>query len=360
MIFDRTAPGSAVVAAISGARGTARLLKPQAPEWTEALQRADHDVYHLPEYVMLDAWESGGTATAFCYQEDSQVVLLPLVLRNVPGTDLSDAASPYGYPGPVSNADPADTEFWQDACRAMVAILGAHGIVSVFVRLHPLLPVPLDVLGEFGVVVRHGETVSVDLSLTIEEMWRRTRRDHRKQINRARRAGVSVVMDDWGLLEEWIATYHDNMRRVGASSYYFFPLEHFTALRDALDDRMHLAAAVADGQVVGGNVFFEHRGFVQGFVMSTRSERNYHADKLLYDEVRRWTKGRGDRTFHFGGGVGGANDSLFDYKSGFSDRRHPFHTWRLVTDPLAYQALVRDKGLAADAAPMSGYFPPYR
>jgi hypothetical protein len=278
----------------------------------------------------------------------------------VPDTDLRDAASPYGYPCPVSDADAADAGFWGRACRALVALLRAQDIVTVFVRLHPLLPTPISALASVGTVVRHGETISVDLSLSVDEMWRQTRRDHRKHINHARRAEVAVVVDDWSHLDEWLGTYHDNMRRVGASEYYFFSAEHFSGLRDALGDRTHLAVAVVHGEVVGGSVFFAHRGIVQGYVQSTRGERNFHADKLLYDEIRRWGKEQGNAAYHFGGGVGGANDSLFAYKAGFSPRRHDFHTWRVVTDPDRYDDLLGRRGRAGAVSSMSGYFPPYR
>ena len=341
-------------------RGKAALLGPEAAEWKGALTRLGHDVYHLPEYVTLDARLSGGTPAAFRYGEAGRVLLLPLVLRPVPGAQVRDAVSPYGYPGPVSDADVSAVGFWTRACRAMVALLRAQGVVTVFVRLHPLLPAPIVALERVGAVVRHGETVSVDLSLSVDEMWRQTRRDHRKDISRARRAEVSVVLDDWSRLDEWLATYHDNMRRVGASAYYFFSGEHFHALRCALGDRVHLAVAVAQGEVVGGSVFFEYRGILQGYVQSTRGERTYHADKLLYDEIRRWGKDRGDAVYHFGGGVGGANDSLFAYKAGFSPRRHDFHTWRIITDPDRFAGLLGADAGSAAVSSTSGYFPPYR
>jgi hypothetical protein len=355
------------VPAPDGGTGTeARLLAPDDPEWTDALRQVEHDTYHLPEYVVLDALLTGDRPAAFWYREGGRVFLLPLTLRRVPDSDRTDAISPYGYPGPVSNADPADAadpadrEFWDRACAVMRDTLSAHGIVTAFIRLHPLLPVSMSALGDVGAVVHHGETVSVDLSLSVDEMWHETRSDHRNHINRARRAGVTVVWDEWDRLADWVAVYHENMRRLGASDYYLVPAGHVAALHDALGDRMHLATALIDGEVVGGNTFFEYRGFIQGYLASTRRENNHHADKLLYDEVRRWTKSRGNTIFHVGGGVGGAKDSLFSYKAGFSSGRHPFHTWRVVTDRAGYEDLLRRKGLTPDPALMSGHFPPYR
>ena len=334
------------------------LVGPEDLAWTDALARIGHDVYHTPEYVRLDAELSGGAAAAFVYADEGKVLLLPLVLRSVPGSDLRDATSPYGYSGPVSGAHPDDMGFWGGACEAMVELLCEQGIVTAFVRLHPFLPASVDALGKVGTVIRHGETVSVDLSLSVEEMWKQTHRTHRNQINKARRANVTVVVDDWSRLDEWIETYHDNMRRVGASDYYFFTSSHFHRLRAALGDRVHLAIAYADGVVLGGNLFFEYRGIMHTYLQSTRGAGTHHADKLLYDEIRRWGRARGNTVYHLGGGLGGASDSLFAYKAAFSSGRHDFHTWRMVTDPGKVAGLIGAGGPALIS--MSGRFPPYR
>ncbi|HEU4349650.1 MAG TPA: hypothetical protein VFR35_17885, partial [Actinoplanes sp.] len=44
----------------------------------------------------------------------------------------------------------------------------------------------------------------------------------------------------------------------------------------------------------------------------------------------------------------------FSYKAGFSPCRHPFHTWRLVADPAAYQRLVRERNPQALLLPAPG------
>jgi hypothetical protein len=200
----------------------------------------------------------------------------------------------------------------------------------------------------------------MDLTVSTEEMWQQTRSDHRNHINRARRAGTKVVFDDWDRLGEWVEVYHDNMRRVGASPYYFFTTEHLADLHAAVGDRMHLAVALEGDEVVGGNTFFSYGGIATGYVSSTRRARHRYADELLYDEVRRWCKSRGDTVFHLGGGKGGSADSLFSYKAGFAPGRHPFHTWRVVPDPVAYAQLVRALRPAADPADLTATFPTYR
>jgi Acetyltransferase (GNAT) domain len=335
---------------------TASLLEPEAREWKETLQHVDHDMYHVPDYVVLDARLYGGVPAAFHYERAGRRLLIPLILREIPGTDLRDAVSPYGYPGPVSSS--GDAAFWEAACGSLVDTLRDAGIVSAFVRLHPLLGAP--VLSSRGTLVHHGETVSMDLTVSEDEMWKQTRADHRNHINRAKRSGTEIVFDDWERLGEWVEVYHDNMRRVGATSYYFFTVEHLSALHDAVGDKMHLVVALEDGEVVGGNTFFSYDGIATGYVSSTRRAPKRYADELLYDSVRRWCKQRGDKVFHLGGGKGGANDSLFSYKAGFSPDRNAFHTWRVIADPVAYERLVRERRPDADPADLTTTFPVYR
>lgn len=332
------------------------LLQPGDTAWTDALERVRHDVYHLPSYVTQDARLSGGTPAAFRYDEADHVLLLPLVLRPIPGTGLRDALSPYGYPGPISDVPPTSTGFWARAARAMVEMLRTHDVVTVFTRLHPLLPAPLVSLERVGTVVHHGETVSIDLTLSPEQIWQQTHRTHRNQINKASRAGVRIAFDDWDLLDDWIGTYHATMRRVGATDFYFFDRDHFHRLRGALGDDVHLAVALHDDGVLGGNLFFERGGIMHTHLQSTRDGQVWWADKLLYHEVRLWGRTRGNHVYHLGGGVGGADDSLFRYKAAFASGRQPFHTWRVITDRIAFENLAGP--LTPEA--MTGRFPPYR
>ena len=68
---------------------------------------------------------------------------------------------------------------------------------------------------------------------------------------------------------------------------------------------LDLAVAVHDNEVLGGNLFFEHGGIMHTHLQSTKDGQIWWADKLLYHEVRRWGRARGNRIYHLGGGLGG-------------------------------------------------------
>src|ERR1041385_4589607 len=118
-------------------------LGTDSPLWAEILAQHPHDFYHLPAYLRLAARQEGGRAVAFLAQEGLHHFFVPLVFRPLPvefalAESLQDAISPYGYGGPLANTE--DAAFLSAAVDALVAGLRERGVVSAFVRLHPLLP----------------------------------------------------------------------------------------------------------------------------------------------------------------------------------------------------------------------------
>jgi hypothetical protein len=344
-------------------RRSSELVDADSVVWSDALAQIPHDVYHLPAYATVDAGDDGRPA-AYVYREDDSVLLLPLVLKPIEGTDGSlDAVSPYGYPGPVAHvADGVDaTEFWSRATAAFAPTLRESGVVCCFVRLNPLLDGPRSALAAAGTLVEHGPTIAVDVVQTPEERWTGTRSNHRRQINKARREGITTVVDDWDRLPEFIAIYHETMKRVGAVDFYFFDDAYFDALRTQLGDHLHLVVAVRDDTVLAGGLLFENDGIVQYHLGATRDDALVMQPmKLVLNDAMDWAHHRGARVLHLGGGVGGTEDPLLHFKLGFSPWQLPYATWRVAIDPDAYAALVAERAPGVDPTDLGAFFPAYR
>ena len=332
------------------------LLDVHAPRWHDTVARLRHDFYHLPSYVALAAEYDGGEPTAAYAEEGDQRLLVPLVLRRGVGGML-DATSPYGYPGPLVSGS---ASFVRRAWRAIRDRLRSERFVSAFLRLHPLLNP--DVPEEAGVVVEHGETVSVDLTLPREELWRQTMSGHRNEINRAVRAGHRAYFDEgWEHLATFSQLYRATMQRHGATGHYLFSDRYFGQLREALGDRLRLCVVDVGGAVAAAGLFAETDGIVQYHLSASDSAFSQHRPtKLMLHFVRDWAKDRGNRRMHLGGGVGGRQDALFRFKAGFSHARHPFRTLRMVLDEAAYAAIVHAHDATLDPHRLDGFFPLYR
>ncbi len=345
------------------------LLPPGSPLWQNMLAAVRHDVYHLPEYCALWARREGGRPAAFFAESDAgERFLLPLIVRPVPtclaGGPFFDATSPYGYPGPLVDSPAGGEAFLGAVLPELVRLLRENGIISLFCRLHPLLPVPAGPLATAGKLVNHGETVSIDLALPEEEAWGQYDPDHRRNIRRFDREGHRAFIDEeWRYFDEFCDLYNQTMYRCKADLFYHLSGDYLEVLRQSLSPWMRMCVVEIEGQTAAAGIITESCGIIQGYLNGTRQEFVRRSPTLLmYDYLRRWGKARGNRWFHLGSGVGGRQDSLFDFKARFSKVRHPFLTWRLVADEAACRALVAEwetaAGMPADAG--GGFFPAYR
>ena len=336
------------------------------------MDRLPHDFYHRAEYHLLAERRGEGTACLAVYGDSSQFVAWPYLLvplTSVPGlefTDRFDITSVYGYPGPLSRDGAVDRSFLSEAAIALQELWRTQNVVSVFTRTNPFLN-HSGLFEHFGTLVPAGQTISVDLQIPLHESWAQVRRGHRYEIQKGQEAGLTICHDqDWRRLSEFISLYRETMQRRAAEGRYLFDQSYFAAMREMPHGAAcHLLLALLHDEVSAGAIFTECYGVVQYHLSATRQEyRHLSPAKVLLDRARVWAKGRGNKLLHLGSGVAGAEDSLFQFKAGFSNRRHPFFVWRMVLDQATYDLLAaaRAKYCAThgllSASP--GFFPSYR
>lgn len=351
----------------------AALLTPKDAAWAELVARVPADIYHLPGYAAVCAQEAGGEPLLFAAREHDRLWLLPLIVRPVPasladGQALCDAASPYGYSGPLVRSDQGGLDGWcACAIAALQASLEDRGVVTAFVRLHPLRPHPLAPLAEAGTLVHHGDTVQIDLTRSADELWRATRSRFRTDIQGLLRRGFIASMDeDCARLADFKEVYTRTMTRLGAAPGYFFSDAYYAGLRQGLEGRLRVCLVEHEGQLACAGLFTEMDGIVQYHLGGTHDDfLRFGPSKLMFHFVREWAKARGNAVLHLGGGHGGAADSLFRFKRGFAKDTVPFLTWRLVADQEAHARLIarwHELGGAdrEETEPTRGFFPAYR
>jgi hypothetical protein len=330
------------------------LIEPTDRRWRDTLALIRHDFYHLPEYVTLESSRLGGTAIAAYVEHPGVRLLLPLIRRAIPGSDAYDLVSPYGMPSPLAQFE--DVALVRGAFSAVVETLREQGFVSMFVRLHPILELPDGAFTGLGTLVEHGQTVSIDLRQNEAEQWQGIRARYRTSLNRSERLGHRAFMDDTGEhLDRFITMYLDTMRRQNAAAEYFFSRDCLLGLWQQLRGHVHLGVVEVDGLIVCAGLFGESNGIVQ-YHLSGTDERALELSplKILINHARQWATQRGADVLHLGGGLGGAQDGLMQFKAGFSDQRHLFKTWRVVLDEQQYTEL------SGKEPESTGFFPAYR
>lgn len=345
------------------------------PLWLQTLQKLRHDIYHLPEYMALEASRSKAAPKAILIVDNENIFFLPYLLRQcdaiVDKDSLTqkafDVVSPNGYAGILLSEAAANMpEFINFAMNQLIHAFRENYVCSAFFRLHPILNQDFNKIFNSDICHVNGETVSINLRLSESEIWQQTRSEHRNKINKCKRNGLIVrIVPYYKYIDQFIEIYEQTMERVGAAKFFYFDREYFLKMGNALSEKIHLCIVEIDEQAICGGLFTECCGIVQYHLGGTKTNFLKQApSKLMFDYIRFWAKERGNEIFHLGGGVGGAKDSLYHFKAGFSKQRHTLVTQRIITDERQYLNLVglRAKSLNIEAEQLlkTYFFPAYR
>jgi hypothetical protein len=281
-------------------------------------------------------------------------VVFPCLVREA-DDGYADVGTPMGYGGPVAAGESPPVQAFFDAYQSWC---DEKHVVATFARFHPVLA--NQHLAEGRWHVEHiGHTIG----------WRVAGRDpqeiltgmdshHRRVVRKARGAGVEVVtevaVDE---LDTFVALYRETMRRRDASDFYFFPDSYWRQLATGLSQELVRFDAYHDGDLVACILCFATPPLLH-YHLGASSERGQSlgANHVLFCDTAAWAAQHGYSHFHLGGGVGGFEDSLYEFKRRFDpDGRLPATLGKAVHDARAYLALSR-----VDEIDYAGFFPAYR
>jgi hypothetical protein len=143
--------------------------------------------------------------------------------------------------------------------------------------------------------------------------------------------------------------YERTMAEKGATGFYYFPAEYWEAL--AGREWLVLFEAVSDHGVAAALLGLASKPWLHYHLGA--SERSGGANNLLFLEAARWAQAEGYERFHLGGGVGGADDSLLEFKLRFDEGG-------LIES--AVGKAIHDEGRYRELGGqgIDGYFPAYR
>jgi predicted N-acyltransferase len=354
-----------------------QVVSPSDISWQNCLNSLPHDFYHLPGYLELEAQRHDAIAEAIVIQDGSEVFFLPYLIRECElaldasvGRDrIYDVISPYGYPGMLVSQAGQNPRFIKKCLNLIQEYWQSKNICSAFIRLHPLLNSYIDTSlsdGDNLIIYHQGQVVIVDLATDLNDIWRQTRANHRTKINKLKRSGFTTsISPSDEHLEVFIDIYHETMNRVNASSAYYFTRDYFDSLAEALGDRLNICVVETNGQIVAASLITEVSGIVQYHLGGTKTEfLPQSPTTIMFNRIVEWAKQRNHRYLNLGGGLGGSKDSLYHFKSGFSERTRSFMTMQATINKDLYDYLVRAraKALGVEIAELQSksFFPTYR
>ncbi|HEY4753654.1 MAG TPA: GNAT family N-acetyltransferase, partial [Candidatus Limnocylindrales bacterium] len=354
-----------------------RLMRPSDPAWAETVARARSSIFHTAGYHQYTAGFGRGTPFLAVVGDEEAGVAWPYLLRTVgssrlpSGSQVMDVGSVYGYPGPLVWGWAMDGPKLGEALALVAETWRLQGAVSVFTRFNPLLDnaaaMPASPAwatpGSPG-VVRSGMTVSVDLTLDIDEIRGHYSRGLAREIRRGREAGLITTDDtEWTALPEFSEQYRETMERLQATGFYYFTQVDFVRLHRCLPEAAHLLVTRLGDRLAAAGLFLESGDHLEWHLVSSSNELiELSPSKVLVEDAIEWAQQRGFAAMHLGGGRGAQADSLYFFKGRFSPRRHQFAVGSWVLDGDRYADLVTRhlERLPTGATIDPSFFPAYR
>jgi len=325
-------------------------------EWERLCLSAPHcDIYFFPQYVKI--YELNGEGEGYCfvyYKSKNSYVLLPFIKRDINELDIFkdlketfyDIISPYGYGGPfiVNNGKINDERFKDGFLEEFNKFCIGSSIITEFCRLHPILENYKFLTGKLDIQKRN-ETVYIDITQEINAIWKDIRKGHKSSIKKARKNNVEIIEDKtFEYLEDFLKLYYLTMNKRGAKSYYYFPRALFKNTIKFLNGNVKLFIARYNSKIISASLFMHYGDYIHyHFSSSDPDYLHLCANNLLIYKVALWAKEKGFKFFHLGGGVDAPEDSLFRFKSGFSNNRSTFFTYNRVYNKSVYEFLCKKK-----------------
>lgn len=309
------------------------------------------DFYHTYEYHAL---HNNGEPLLFVFEYGDERLCLPLLMRNIEGTSYFDLTSVYGYTGCVYNTQTPSAGLLKVFRDEMTDFAFEHDIISAFSRIHTLIPNASLFPEGLGEVIPLNRTVYIptsELESNPNALYTDTLK---RQLGKITNSGVTVriatSVSDWML---FFKIYTHLMGQKQAAGEYYFSSTYFLGLRNATEFKTHLLLAEYQGEVIAGALFTICGSFMQYHLGGAAPEYLHLSPlKLLIDNGLKLATDIGIEYFHLGGGYGGEDNGLFQFKSRFSHHFSTFHIWKWIADKDIYDHL--SEGLP------EGRFPRYR
>lgn len=329
---------------------------------------ADWDIYYLYGYVRSLMLHGDGNPLLLYLEDGKDRVCYVVMQRDIATCErfsgvlengrYLDWETPYGYGGPLTDGEIAG-ESQQLFKEELYAYCRGHGIVSQFVRFHPLLGNHKVLSGMIEACYLR-DTIFMDTS-DPERIMEEMDSKNRNMVRKAQRCGVTTVVRGIEDYADLIVMYNETMKKNGAEDYYTFAEDYFRSLAEMERNALIMYAMYEGHPISGAIMLYNDRYMHYHLAGSDIDFRKYSPNNLLLYDAACWAGRHGIKKFHLGGGMA-PDDSLFGFKKQFNKNgRIPFWVGRTIFDHRAYEGLLKTrKELDPDFDSNNGYMIQYR
>lgn len=328
-------------------------------EWQNVLNTVKYyDFYHTYDYHQLSR-ETNEKPLLIKYENNGNIIGLPILLRKIFDTDYYDVTSVYGYAGPVHNNINSSFDN-TDFVNQLNQFFREKNVISVFSRLNPFIANQESILKGLGDRVQLGKVVNIDLTKDVDVQRSVFSKTTKRYINKVRKLCSVKTSNSEEDIATFIALYYENMDRVNAKKNYYFTKEYFNDFIHSSDFQTDVLLATHNetNEVISAAMMVKTNDIIQYHISGTRNDFLHLTPiRLLIDEMR--IKGTEDQFtyFNLGGGLGSADDSLFRFKSSFSKDFKDFKVWKYIVNQEIYDKLTKQ---FTNVEEETDFFPLYR
>lgn len=335
----------------------------EANQWDQIVRAfPDYDVFYLNGYskAFYNENKANGEPLLLLYQKGTEraisivfvrdISLDPHLFGKLESRKYYDLSTPYGYGGFVGEVSDWETleDTYIDFCKE-------KKFVSEFVRFQLFSDYHRHYKG--NTVIKSHNVVRA-LNLSMDEMWMDFKQKVRKNVKRAEKNNLNLVIDENGKhMKDFLRIYYSTMERSNAEKAFFFSESFFHTLM-AMDANASFFHVKSGLQIVSSELVIYGAKNAYSFLGGTdEGFFGLRPNDYLKFGIINWCREKGLGNFVLGGGYG-CDDGIFEYKRAFAPNGIVnFHIGKRMFDKYVYEELVKLRGMGTEAP---DYFPAYR
>ena len=339
-----------------------RIIK-NKKEWNNLLEKEFgeyNDSFFRYDYFSLYGKHYNAEPEAVFWQDNNLKIFWSHLVRKIDSGHF-DLTTPYGYGGPLivekkKNKKTGLNDFWSDYKNYALE----KNYVSEFVRFHPVYRNWRFFDSEYL-----NDVVLVDLKKNLEEIWKKIKKGHRYNIKKSLKEGCKIKIiknPSFKNIDNFSSFYYSVMDKNKAQKKYYFSRDFIRAHLKMPDS--FLIEAICGEKVIGSSIFLAGDKIIHYFLSGAKDGlKGLYPSNLILWEAIKTAKENNFKWLHLGGGRG-KNDSLFDFKKGFSNFTKPFKIGKIIFNQDFYNKLIEKKNKnklsAYSGKNNSSFFPKYR
>ena len=338
-------------------------------EWNALLKKGFggyEDIYFTYEHFELYGKHYNALPEGIFWEDESVKIFWTHLIRDISKMrqfkdfKYYDLTTPYGYGGPLVVARTADKEKINKSLKEFFKEYKDYAFknkyICEFIRFHPVFENWEFFDGIFN--IEHlNDVVVVNLNEDLEKIWADIKKGHKYNIKKSIKEGCEVKIINEPRkenIDNFIKIYYQAMDKNQATKKYYFSPEfiddHFKLLNTILIEVKY------KNKVIGTSLFLCGKKIIHYYLSGASNDfKGIYPSSLMLWEAIKWAKGNNFKILHLGGGRG-KNDSLFEFKKGFSGPTTPFKIGKLIFNEDIYNKLSETN---IKTTPRF-YFPKYR